>query len=329
MNNPDQTIILDSIIPDELSGKRLDQAVAQLFPDYSRNRLQQWIKNGQLTVNGTIGKSKELVHGGEKIAIHAEPIAQENWAAQDIPLTVIYEDDDILVINKPAGLVVHPAAGNFDNTLVNALLHHAPVLANLPRAGIIHRLDKDTTGLLVIAKTLPAHTHLVNALQAHEITREYECVVNGLMVSGGTIDAPIGRSSTDRLKQAVTPQGRFAVTHYRLIERFRRHTHLKITLETGRTHQIRVHMSHLKHPLVGDAVYGNRVILPPKATTELTTQLRQFDRQALHARRLILAHPISKAMLTVEAPLPEDMQQLLQALQEDTQHAEQSLRDKR
>jgi 23S rRNA pseudouridine1911/1915/1917 synthase len=321
MNYPDQTIILKAIVPVELGGKRLDQAVAQLFPDYSRSRLQQWIKDGQLKVNGVAEKAKSLVHGGEQIDIEAHPIAQENWAAQDIPLQVIYEDDDVLVINKPAGLVVHPAAGNFDNTLVNALLHHAPTLTHLPRAGIVHRLDKDTTGLLIVAKTLAAHTHLVAALQARNITREYECIVNGVMVSGGTIDEPIGRNPHDRLKQAINQNGKPAVTHYRVIERYRRHTRLQVNLETGRTHQIRVHMAHLHHPLIGDTTYGGRVLLPPQASLELTTVLRQFKRQALHARKLVLEHPISKKTMCWEAELPTDMQMLIHVLQEDTHHA--------
>lgn len=321
MNYSDQTIILNATVPPELSGKRLDQAVAYLFPDYSRSRLQQWIKDGQLTVNGAVAKAKSIVQGGEKIDIVAQSIPQENWTAQDIPLQIIYEDDDILVINKPAGLVVHPAAGNFDNTLVNALLHHAPLLAHLPRAGIVHRLDKDTTGLLIIAKSLVAHTHLVAALQARDITREYECIVNGVMISGGTINEPIGRNPHDRLKQAVTAQGRSAVTHYRIIERYRKHTRLQVNLETGRTHQIRVHMSHIHHPLVGDATYGGRVILPPHASPVLVDTLRGFKRQALHARKLELLHPITKKVICWEAELPNDMQMLIHVLQEDTHHA--------
>ncbi len=320
MTKPDQTIDLQALVPAEFAGKRLDQTVASLFPDHSRSRLQQWIKDGQLTVNGQLWKSKEPVHGGEQILIHAQPIAQANWTAQDMPLDVVFEDDDILVINKPAGLVVHPAAGNLEHTLLNALLHHAPALAAIPRAGIIHRLDKDTTGLLVIAKTLPAHTHLVAALQAREITREYECIVNGTMVSGGTVDAAIGRHHHDRTKQAVANMGKPAVTHYRIIERYRRHTRLRVTLETGRTHQIRVHMSHIQHPLVGDSTYGGRVILPPKATETLVQVLRQFKRQALHARRLELTHPVTHERIGWEALLPSDLQQLIKALQEDSQN---------
>ncbi|NNM59075.1 MAG: 23S rRNA pseudouridine(1911/1915/1917) synthase RluD [Legionellales bacterium] len=311
MTQLDQTIILHSTLQSESRGKRLDQAVAEIFSDYSRTRLQEWIKNGQLTVNGVVQKTKYIVQGGEEIAVKAQALAQENWTAQPIPLTVVYEDEAILVINKPAGLVVHPGAGNFDHTLVNALLHYSAGLAHLPRAGIVHRLDKDTTGLLVIAKTLAAHTHLVNALQAREITREYECLVNGIMISGGTVDAPIGRNPHDRLKQAVTPNGRHAVTHYRVLGRFDRHTHLQVQLETGRTHQIRVHMAHLHHPIVGDTNYGYRLFLPPQAPPELEQQLRGFKRPALHARRLILAHPVSKIAMTFEAPLPDDMQQLI------------------
>jgi 23S rRNA pseudouridine1911/1915/1917 synthase len=317
MNKPNQLIELSATIPPEHAGKRLDQAVALLFPDYSRSRLQQWIRDGMLTVNGKLGKAKDSVQGHEIIHIQAQPTVQQNWQAQALPLTIVFEDEHLLVINKPAGLVVHPAAGNLDNTLVNAVLHHAPELAVLPRAGIVHRLDKDTTGLLVIAKTLPAHTYLTTALQQRDIAREYECVVNGTLISGGTIDEPIGRHAHDRLKQAVISSGKHAITHYRILTRFRRHTHLHVKLETGRTHQIRVHMSHIHHPIVGDITYGGRVLLPPQASTIVIETLRQFKRQALHAKRLALQHPITHQLMTWEAPLPADLQTLIDVLKQD------------
>lgn len=320
MNTPNQLIELSAIMPPEYAGKRLDQAVALLFPDYSRSRLQQWIRDGLLTVNGKACRGKDAVQGHEAIQIQAQPEAQQNWQAQDLPLTIVFEDEHLLVINKPAGLVVHPAAGNLDNTLVNAILHHAPELAVLPRAGIVHRLDKDTTGLLVIAKTLPAHTYLTAALQQREVTREYECVVNGTLISGGTIDEPLGRHAHDRMKRAVNSGGKPAVTHYRILTRFRRHTHLHVKLETGRTHQIRVHMAHINHPIVGDIIYGGRALLPPQAAPVVVETIRQFKRQALHARRLALQHPITQQLMTWEAPLPEDLRTLIEVLKQDNVH---------
>lgn len=305
-------------VPDELAGQRLDQALAQLFPDFSRARLQQWIKAGQVKVDGQLRKAKEKLHGGEFIELTATAEEEVSWKPQPIPLNLVYEDESILVINKPAGLVVHPATGNPDGTLVNALLNHAPELSEVPRAGIVHRLDKDTSGLLVVARTLKSQKALVDLLQARVMKREYQAVACGVLTAGGTVDAPMGRHPVDRKRMAVVHSGKEAVTHYRVIERYRAHSHIRVNLETGRTHQIRVHMAHLRHPLVGDPVYGGRLRLPPGCSEELQTFLRRFKRQALHAARLGLVHPNSGEEMSWEAPLPDDMIELLRVLAADT-----------
>jgi 23S rRNA pseudouridine1911/1915/1917 synthase len=251
--------------------------------------------------------------------IQAELPDDERFEAEPIDLNIVYEDEHIMVINKPAGLVVHPGAGNADGTLLNALLHHCPSIAEVPRAGIVHRLDKDTTGLMVIAKTIPAQTHLVEAMQEREITREYEAICHGTMTAGGTVDEPIGRHPTKRTHMAVTSSGRPAVTHYRVMEKFRAHTRLRLRLETGRTHQIRVHMTYINYPLVGDPVYAGRPRPPRKADEALLTVLRGFKRQALHAAMLRLAHPITSEIMEWHAPIPDDMVELTLALREDTE----------
>ncbi|MWN31186.1 23S rRNA pseudouridine(1911/1915/1917) synthase RluD [Gilliamella sp. Pra-s65] len=301
-------------------GMRLDQALSALFPDYSRSRIKDWIVNNKVTVNDVIvNKPKERVLGGEKIIINAEIEEETYHQPEDIKLDIVYEDDDILVINKPRDLVVHPGAGNPDGTVLNALLHYYPDIARVPRAGIVHRLDKDTTGLMVVAKTINAQTHLVDALQHREITREYEAVAMGIITAGGTIDQPITRHPTKRTHMAVFPTGKPAVTHYRVMEKYRLHTRLRLRLETGRTHQIRVHMAHIAHPLIGDPLYGGRP-RPPKGASESFIQtLRDFDRQALHATMLRLYHPITGELMQWNAPIPQDMQTLIQALQEDTE----------
>jgi 23S rRNA pseudouridine1911/1915/1917 synthase len=305
-------------VPDSCLGKRFDQTLAKMFPDYSRSRLKEWILAGSVTVNGDVlTRAREKMYGGEVIIIDAQVEAEVRFEAQNIPLDIVYEDDDILVINKPAGLVVHPGAGNPDGTVLNALLHHCPDLAVVPRAGIVHRLDKDTTGLMVVAKTIPAQTNLVDALQLREITREYEAVCNGVMTAGGIVDEPIGRHSTKRTQMAISYIGRPSVTHYRVMEKYRLHTRLRLRLETGRTHQIRVHMSHITHPLVGDPVYGGRPRPPKNATPELLTKLRAFRRQALHAAMLSLFHPITGEEMTWHADLPEDFVELVELLQND------------
>ncbi|RTW90192.1 23S rRNA pseudouridine(1911/1915/1917) synthase RluD [Pseudomonas aeruginosa] len=304
-------------VPFELGGRRLDQIAAQLFPEHSRSRLAGWIKDGRLTVDGAVLRPRDIVHSGAQLVLEAEQEAQGEWLAQDIELEIVYEDEHILVIDKPAGLVVHPAAGHQDGTLLNALLYHVPDIANVPRAGIVHRLDKDTTGLMVVAKTLEAHTKLVAQLQARSVSRIYEAIVIGVITSGGTIDAPIGRHGVQRQKMAVVDAGKVAVSHYRVLERFRAHTHTRVKLETGRTHQIRVHMSHIGYPLVGDPVYGGRFRIPPVASQTLVQTLREFPRQALHARFLELDHPATGVRMKWESPLPEDFLWLLSLLRQD------------
>lgn len=315
-------------LPLETAGKRLDQVLAELMPEYSRSRWQLWIKAGYVTSDHQACRPRDKIQGGETIQIRLpkQPTTETEWTAQAIPLDLLYEDEALLVINKPQGLVVHPAAGNPDNTLANALLHHVPALATIPRAGVIHRLDKDTSGLLVVAKTLPAHTALTHQLQQRLIKREYEAIVCGQLIAGGTIEAPIARHPSYRQRMAVMESGKPAITHYRIKERFRAHTRLQIQLETGRTHQIRVHFNFIHHPLVGDPVYGKRLQLPPKATDTLIAALRQFKRQALHAIKLGLTHPVSGEYMEWQAPLPDDLQNLLQALREDTQHYERNER---
>ncbi|MBG3981466.1 23S rRNA pseudouridine(1911/1915/1917) synthase RluD [Pseudomonas aeruginosa] len=304
-------------VPFELGGQRLDQIAAQLFPEHSRSRLAGWIKDGRLTVDGAVLRPRDIVHSGAQLVLEAEQEAQGEWLAQDIELEIVYEDEHILVIDKPAGLVVHPAAGHQDGTLLNALLYHVPDIANVPRAGIVHRLDKDTTGLMVVAKTLEAHTKLVAQLQARSVSRIYEAIVIGVITSGGTIDAPIGRHGVQRQKMAVVDAGKVAVSHYRVLERFRAHTHTRVKLETGRTHQIRVHMSHIGYPLVGDPVYGGRFRIPPVASQTLVQTLREFPRQALHARFLELDHPATGVRMKWGSPLPEDFLWLLSLLRQD------------
>ncbi|ARN72820.1 23S rRNA pseudouridine(1911/1915/1917) synthase RluD [Oceanicoccus sagamiensis] len=313
-----ETIELESAVTEELSGSRFDQIAAQLFPDYSRARLQLWIKSGELTVNGETKKTREKLLSGDLLVLKAEVENEERWEAEDIDLDIVYEDEALLVINKPAGLVVHPAAGHASGTLLNALLAHDPNIASVPRAGIVHRLDKDTSGLMVVAKTLAAQNHLVNQLQARTVSREYEAVVFGSMTGGGKVEADIGRHPKQRVKMAVvTLGGKEAITHYRLLKRFANHCHIRCMLETGRTHQIRVHMAHIKHPLVGDPLYAGRPRLPKGASEDLINGLRGFSRQALHARRLSLVHPLTDEEISWEVPLVEDMVELLALLERE------------
>jgi len=311
------SIQLETTVPETLNGHRFDQALVNLFPQYSRSQHQQWIKNGQTTLNGQQHRPRDKVQTGQTVTINASLENESSWAAQNIPLNIVYEDEHLIVIDKPAGLIVHPGAGNPDQTLVNALLYYDPKLAHLPRAGIIHRLDKDTTGLLVVARSLEAHNALTKAMQDREIKREYEAIVQGVMVAGGDIEAPIGRHPTKRTQMAVTQAGKPAITHYRVLQRFHAHTHIRIQLETGRTHQIRVHFQHSNYPLVGDKTYIKRVKIPAGITDNLKQALKTFPRQALHAIALSLSHPISGKVLTWESPLPTDMCELIVALQED------------
>ncbi|MGZ0077723.1 23S rRNA pseudouridine(1911/1915/1917) synthase RluD [Methylomonas sp. YC3] len=310
--------ILTARVPEELAGMRLDQCLAEVFPDYSRSKLQTWIKAGRVLVDGEVMKGREKLDGGEEIELDAEAERVIEYAPQEIPLDIVYEDDSLLIVNKPAGLVVHPAVGNWDGTLVNALLNHTPNLDTLPRAGIVHRIDKDTSGLLMIAKTLQAHNSLVEQLQARSIHREYLALVKGWMTAGGTVDEPIGRHPVDRKRNAVVKRGgKEAITHYRLEQRFKRHTLIRVKLETGRTHQIRVHMSHINYPLVGDQVYGGRFQMPADCNPALAEALRNFKRQALHAAKLGLEHPETGEYCEWEQPIPEDMQNLLKLLAEN------------
>jgi 23S rRNA pseudouridine1911/1915/1917 synthase len=264
-----------------------------------------------VTVNGVARRSKDTVITGEQVVLVPEITKETSWQGQEIPLEIVFEDDSLLVVNKPPGLVVHPGAGNADGTLSNALLYHAPALSNIPRGGIIHRLDKETSGLLVVAKTLEAQKSLVEQLQARSMEREYQALVNGVMTAGGTVDAPIGRHPVQRTRQAVVPKGKPAVTHYRVIERFRAHTHVRLSLETGRTHQIRVHMAHIRYPIVGDPMYGGRFRLPAQCAPQFADQLQGFKRQALHAAKLGLVHPQSGDFLSWTAALPDDMERLI------------------
>jgi len=313
-----QQIELTDTVKDSQLGQRLDQAIAELFSDFSRSRLKEWLLDGKVQVNGkVVTKARVKMMGGEEIIIRGELEDEERWEAQDIPLDIVFEDDDIIVINKPRGLVVHPGAGTPDGTILNALLYHYPTIAEVPRAGIVHRLDKDTTGLMVVAKTVPAQTRLVRALQKRKITREYEAIAIGKMTAGGMIDKPIGRHSTKRTLMAVNILGKPAITHYRVAEHFREHTRIRLRLESGRTHQIRVHMSYLQHPLLGDIAYGGRARIPKAASEELTEMIRCFDRQALHAAMLRFEHPVSREEMEFHAPIPNDMVVMTQALRDD------------
>ena len=311
-------ITLSAEVQPEQMGQRLDQTLAELFPEYSRSRLKTWIEADLVKLNDRITNiPREKVLGGEKIEITVEVEDETRFEPENIPLNIVYEDDDIIVINKPKDLVVHPGAGNPDGTVLNALLYHYPPIAEVPRAGIVHRLDKDTTGLMVVAKTIPAQTKLVRDLQKRKITREYEAVASGIMTKGGTVDQPMARHATKRTLMAVHPMGKPAVTHYRIMENYRNYTRLRLRLETGRTHQIRVHMAHIAHPLLGDQTYGGRPRPPKNASEDFMEVLRNFKRQALHAVMLRLAHPITGEMMEWYAPLPDDFVELLNALKAD------------
>ncbi len=306
--------VLTTEVPLDMAGMRLDAALAELFSEYSRSKLQTWVKAGRVTVNGDSLKTRDKLEGGELITLDAEAEVVIIAAPENIPLDIVFEDDDFLILNKPAGLVVHPAIGNWNGTLLNALLHHSPQLETLPRAGIVHRIDKDTSGLLMVAKTLQAHHNLTEQLQARTIHREYQAITHNRMIAGGTVDEPIGRHPTDRLRYAVRDNGKEAVTHYRVIHRFKRHTHIQVKLETGRTHQIRVHMAHIRFSLLGDPLYSGRFQMPANCSEQLEGVLRSFKRQALHAAKLGLVHPTTGEYMEWEQPLPQDMVNLLAAL---------------
>jgi 23S rRNA pseudouridine1911/1915/1917 synthase len=291
--------------------------LANLLPDYSRTRIKEWIEAGAVRVDGQTLRPKDKLIGGEQVRVEANIEAEVPMAPEKIALNIVYRDKHVFVINKPAGLVVHPGAGNSAGTLQNALLHADPKLDKLPRAGIVHRLDKETSGLMVVARTLAAHTALTRMIEAHEVERHYEAICAGVMTAGGTINAPIDRHPTDRVRMTVRSSGREAVTHYRVIHRYRAHTHVRVKLETGRTHQIRVHLAHIKYPIVGDRVYGGRLLPPKGASTELIEALRNFPRQALHAAQLEFDHPVTGKRICCEAPLPKDMRELLSMLERD------------
>ncbi len=312
--------LLEAQVPVELAGKRFDQALAEMFPEFSRSRLTEWIKAGSALLDGQLVKPRDPVRGGEPVTLSVKTEIETTAEAENIPLEVVYEDEDVMVVNKPAGLVVHPGAGNPRGTMVNALLFLDPRMAELPRAGIVHRLDKDTSGLMVVARSLRSHSALVDQLSKREVHRQYVAVVVGPMIAGGTVNAPIGRHSSDRIRQAVVKegQGREAITHYRVRERFRAHTFVECRLETGRTHQIRVHMAHAKHPIVGDPLYAGSYRQPKGATPELAETLRAFRRQALHAEKLEFVHPVTGETISSQVPMPADMALLISTLRADT-----------
>ena len=297
-----------------MTGERLDASLAKMLPDFSRSKITAWIKSGDALINGKNFKPKDKVSGDEIVDLTLNQKQNNDWAAEEIPLNIVYEDEDIIVINKQCGLVTHPGAGNWTGTLANALLYYDPSLSKLDRVGIVHRLDKNTSGLMVVARNEKAQKYLSEQLQNHSVDREYSAIVYGHMIAGGTVDEPIGRDSKDRVKQAVSMSGKDAITHYRAIDRFKSHTHVKAILETGRTHQIRVHLSHVGHSLVGDPMYGGRVRFPKKASEELKDALLNFKRQALHSKKLTLIHPISGEMMSWKALLPDDMTGLLEVL---------------
>ena len=297
------------------AGKRLDQVAALLFPEHSRARLQKWIRSGELTVDGRQARATFRISGGELLDLDARIKLQATVEPQDIPLDIIHDDRDLIVLNKPAGLLVHPAAGNPDGTLQNALLHFDPGLAALPRSGIVHRLDKDTSGVMVVARSLRAHTSLVGQLQTRTMSRKYRAVVNGEVTAGGTVDAPIGRHPGDRKKMAVVHSGKPAVSHYRVLTRYPGVTYIEVALESGRTHQIRVHMTHIGHALAGDPVYGRPLKKKRELPAGLVDVIRGFPRQALHAHRLSLIHPGEMKKFCFKAPLPDDFAGLLESLE--------------
>ena len=304
------------IIPERMKGERIDVAISKMLPDVSRSKIHTAIKLGDTVINGKKFKAKDKSNGSEVVSFMIKKNNNNQWIAEKIPLNIIYEDEDIIIIDKQSGLVTHPGPGNWSGTLANALLYYDQNLAKIDRAGIVHRLDKNTSGLMVVAKNLKSQKYLTEQLQAHSIHREYSAIVYGYMISGGSIEKPIGRDPKDRVKQAIINNGKEALTHYRLIDRFKNHTHVKAILETGRTHQIRVHLSHIGHPLIGDPIYGGRVRYPKKASQELKESLKNFERHALHSKKITLAHPISGEVMSWKSSLPVDMTKLLTVLKE-------------
>jgi 23S rRNA pseudouridine1911/1915/1917 synthase len=311
---------LEKFVPPDLSGLRLDIALARMFPDYSRSRLKSWVLKGNVTVDGRAMRPRDSVAGGEQIIVQPQAEVSVTSLPEPLNLDIVFEDEDLLIVNKPAGLVVHPGTGNTHGTLMNGLLHHVAGLEALPRAGIVHRLDKDTSGLLLVGKNLTSHTALVRALADRDISRHYLAICVGVLTGGGKVDAPIGRNPADRVKMSVQEQGKPAITHFRVKERFRAHTFVDVQLDTGRTHQIRVHFAHRRNPLVGDQVYGGRLGMPAGATEELRESLRRFKRQALHATRLSFAHPKSGETIEQVVEPPQDFNDLLNIMRTDVVH---------
>ena len=307
---------LTIIIPERMTGDRLDVALSEMLPDYSRSKITAWIKSGDALINNKAFKPKDKVNGSQVVMLSLNKKQNNDWSAENIALNIVFEDEDIIIINKPFGLVTHPGAGNWNGTLANALLYYDPELSKLDRAGIVHRLDKNTSGLMVIARNEKSQKYLVEQLQSHSVVREYSAIVYGHMISGGSVNDPIGRDPKDRIKQTVSSNGKDATTHYRVIDRFKSHTHVKAILETGRTHQIRVHLSHIGYPLLGDPMYGGRVRFPKKASEILKESLLGFKRQALHSKKLTLNHPSTGELMSWKAPLPDDMLELLDILSE-------------
>ena len=305
---------LNIILPKRFLGQRLDIALSEMLPDFSRSKITAWIKSGDALIDNKTFKPKDKVNGYEIIQLILNHKENNDWLPEKINLNIVFEDKDIIIINKPFGLVTHPGAGNWSGTLANALLHYDSNLSSLDRAGIVHRLDKNTSGLMVVSKNAKSQKYLVEQLQNHSVEREYSAIVYGHMISGGSINEPIGRDPKDRVKQAILINGKEAITHYRAIDRFKNHTHVKAILETGRTHQIRVHLSHQGYPLIGDPMYGGRVRFPKKACQELKDELRNFQRQALHSKKLTLIHPVTGKSMTWKVDLPDDMQELLNIL---------------
>jgi len=309
---------IELIIPHEMAGLRLDQALAELCPEYSRSRLKTWVNKGSVLIDGTTLRPRDKVDGGEVVLITPTIDKSLDVKAEPIALDIVFEDESMIVVNKPAGLVVHPAAGNWDGTLQNALLHYDAELEGLPRAGLVHRIDKETSGLLMVARTLTAHKTLVDQLQERAFQREYLAVVRGYITAGGTINEPLARHPTDRKRYAVRAGGKEAITHYRVEQRFAKHTLLKVKLETGRTHQIRVHLSHRHHSLVGDQVYGGRYKAIANASELLSETLKGFKRQALHAARLGVVHPVSGEEISWACDMPDDMKNLVRVLEQES-----------
>lgn len=304
-------------IPQNYAGMRLDRALAKLYPDHSRSTIQKWLKGALVSVDDEILPQKQRINGGESVEIQLPQKQAVNSEPQDIDIEIVYEDTDVIVLNKQAGLVVHPGAGNRDGTLLNALLYHDRSLSDLPRAGIVHRLDKLTSGLMVVARNETTRLKLVEQLQSRQVSRQYLALVCGVPISGGTVNAAIGRHFSDRKRMAVNDSGKQAISHYRVKEKYRHHGLVRVRLETGRTHQIRVHMQHIGYPVLGDPVYGQRLSIPNDACVQLVDALRSFKRQALHAEKLSFTHPATGAQVTFEQPMPLDMSEMVELLRHD------------